>query len=321
MDTVTHERENLSRFSTDPMLDGTGKPIVATIRATDRAKFHALAEYPLLSAADIAALTDSDAKSITHRFNLLKRRPNMWVAVAAHQLDKPLESLHEPLIYTLTDRSTSLCLDHKVPVRTEEFTGPFDHRLDSIRVRASFALGAKHSATAEILSWQTLIEMGKIPAATLQAKSPTLIKINIVDKKGAYRNMMRADTFPFVIQGRQERPKRYFIMGIEIDRGTESIRSYGYNESHIRTKFAQWIYAFEHELWSQFGFPNGSVIFLTTSDARVHTMMDLLLSMTEHNPVLRRRFLFETYKSEVDAGLFTKPYQRAGLQPLLICQP
>src|ERR1051325_4517265 len=97
----------------------------------------------------------------------------------------------------------------------------------SCKVRASFELGTTNAF--RLITWPQLIEMGKIPERTLKSKTPHMFELGNV--------RFRPDTYPFVID---HGTSRYFILGVEVDCGTESIRSYDYSRSHIRTKFAHY---------------------------------------------------------------------------------
>jgi hypothetical protein len=85
-------------------------------------------------------------------------------------------------------------------------------------------------------------------------------------------NTLMPDGKPFAIR----RFFRWrFVLGMEIDRGTEPLTA-GRDRSSIRQKFENYAVCFHERIYAaHYGFPNAVVLFVTTSDTRLRSMMAL----------------------------------------------
>src|SRR5438105_2174555 len=123
------ERQRLSRFSTDPVLNSGGKPVVTKETPWFTNQLKAMARYPFITAEWLAALTGADADSITRSFKIAKREPNLYVRIADFQMKaKPLA---ETLVYQPAHRAEALLRKLDIEVQHEEFSGLGEHRLKS----------------------------------------------------------------------------------------------------------------------------------------------------------------------------------------------
>lgn len=275
-----------------------------TIRPPDIRKFEALARYPALTFPWLCAVAQCSTNN-TQRITELKHAG--YIKIIEAQLKKP--NFNERLAYELGEKAITLLTDRGYTIDRHEYTGQSDHRIMSCKVRASFELGT--TDRFKLYTWHQLIEMGKIPEKTLKSKTPYMFEI------GDAR--IRPDTYPFVID---HGSSRYFILGVEVDCGTESIRSYDYTRSHIRTKYQRYFTFLKERMYKDIlGFPDCLILFTTTSHARLTTMANLWLEFTESKPSLRDNIAFKVFKNEPTGWAMNEPWYLADGSTLKLDQP
>jgi hypothetical protein len=133
-----------------------------------------------------------------------------------------------------------------------------------------------------------------------------------------------ADARPFGLERTIDDKRSYlFFPGIEADCGTEPIDAGDPDRSSIAKKFAAYLAIVEQGVHrSHFGFPNFFVPFITTSGARMRSMMELLDRLTARQG--SKILLFKTFPSFTSAEkppaptghMLSEPWQRVGYPPL-----
>lgn len=264
-----------------------------TIRATDRAGIAALALYPFLPVNWLAPHFGLTLGSMESRVTELKNAGYIKVCDAQQEH----RNYNEPLLYEIDLYGETLLADAGLPTTTDEFTGPTLHRSMSAKVASSVLFGTTDQFIVEKIT-----------------DAPHLGFI-FKDKKIT----VRPDTFPLKIDHGEV---RYFILGIEVDNGTESIRSYDYTRSHISTKFGHYARYLEDRLYKKhLGFPDCIIPFTTTSPARMQTMQRLWLEFTEDHKHLRDKIIFKVFKDEPTGWVLSDPWQFADGELLFLNQP
>ena len=135
-----------------------------------------------------------------------------------------------------------------------------------------------------------------------------------------------ADARPFGLE-RMIDGKRSFLFfpGIEADCGTEPVDAADPERSSIAKKFAAYLAIAEQGIHrSHFGFPNFFVPFITTTSARLNSMMALVERLTGRQG--SKILLFKTFPSLTSADrpppagghMLTAPWQRVGHPPLAL---
>src|ERR1041385_147731 len=294
------EKKPLSRFSTQPVLNGEGKPVACKETPWLIRQLGVIARYPFLTAPYIAALSGADAQSVTQSFKIAKREPNMYVRIAEFQLRNPHLYLHSPLVYQLAHRGESLMRKHGIEANTGEWSGPPEHRLMSCKIRASFDIGLKERPDISLITWSTINDTG-----TVDPFIPTGLKNKATGKE----IRKRADCYPFIVQNGE---KRYRLLGIEADRDTESLNG------KVRDAFLCYLNILKEGTYLDHLYfdPPAYIPFVTVSQIHMRNMMQLLHAMTAETPKLRAFFLFKVFKDEPTGWALTEPWQRVDNEPL-----
>ena len=253
-----------------------------------------------------------------YRFHYL---PSHWIHAFAGgdklRVAKRLTALAEPPHSYLARRkdwykhavySRTVKADRILGEARERDRAPFAHRLLEDLVQASIELHAVTRPGLDLVRWPALANTGKVPQATIESKQPH----KLVLPSGA----LIPDGKPFAIR----RANHWrFILGKEIDRATEPLSS-GHDRRSIRQKFENYAICFHERIYAtHYGFPNAVVLFVTTSDARMRSMMALCESIigpcsylafaATRDWALEPRFPSPT-------GDLVGPFQRVGHPPL-----
>jgi hypothetical protein len=298
-----------NRFSYDPILDENGKPMVADIQPHDDRRFEALASFEYLTADYIAGLTGGDEKSVTHRFNILKRQPNRWIDIAAPQLANMKQHRHDFLAYSLSERAVKrLTREKHKEIRAHGCTGPFNHKLMTGWIRASFDIAEKiEKVAAQIIPFHVIKASS---AKTREDKAAHCITVSF--RYGGQTRPYRVfpDCYPFALETDQ-----HVLLFLETDCDSEAI------ENDLDLKLMRWISIFEQNLHRErYGFTKAYVLLVTTSPVHMQNIIKRLHKLTEHRPPLRKYFLFKRHPSPKSddrprptGHMLTEPWQRAGL--------
>lgn len=199
----------------------------------------------------IHAFVGGDAQRVSKRLGRLAREPHGFLVRR--------QARYKHAVYARTAKADDHLGDKRVRDRD-----PFAHRLLQDIVLASIALAVSRNPSLTFVPWLDLASTGKIPAATLDGTEPHAIPLQ--------SGKIVPDGKPFTIRaGNHWR----IVLGMEIDRGTEPLTSPQSRRS-IARKLEGYAECFSRQLYaSHYGFPNSVVLFVTTSAARMHSMMAL----------------------------------------------
>ena len=199
----------------------------------------------------VHAFTSGDELRLSKRLARLARDP--------HKFLERRQDWYKHSVYSRTTRA-----DRHLGERRVRDRDPFAHRLLQDLVQASIEIAVPADPLLRIVHWHELATSGKIPNPTIESAEPNSIALR--------SGKLIPDGKPFaIVSGGLWR----FVLGKEIDRGTEPLVGAGARRS-IRQKFTAYAECFEHRLYTtHYGFPNAVVLFVTTSEMRMKNMMQL----------------------------------------------
>ncbi len=316
MDSISHMEatKRSNRFSYDPVVKNDA-PHVAELQRLDDRRFEAMAPYEYLTADYIAALTEGDAKSVTHRFNILKREPNRWIDIAAPMIESGYAKKvyrNDFLAYSLSPKAKQRLKMRGNPMHSYGCSGPFVHKLMTSWVRASFDIAVNvEKAAAEIIPWHTVIESDKTPARL--DKTPHAIEVSFRYERENIKRKVFPDCYPFAVHN----DDGYTLLFLEVDCDSEAIRN------DLDLKLLRWLAILDQRLHNKrYGFTKAFVLIVTTSEVHMKNIMERLEELTEETPSLRKHFLFKRHPSlksddrpRATGHMLTEPYQRVGYPP------
>jgi hypothetical protein len=290
--------------------------------------FRLLARYRYLTIDDIHAFIGGNRKALSHHLNLLSRRPNLYLNRPEQQRCRA-DANYRPLIYELDARGIGVLREQGVPVFPRTHHRNFVHEVMSSRIMASFELGTLGNPALRIISWSEIVASGKTPEAIRNSARPTHMPVSFVFGGKEHHTEISADGKPFgIVYGSPEpKPTYRFFPGIEADTGTEPLESSDFERSSICKKFAAYLAIEEAQTFrTHFGFPNLFIPFVTTTIARMNSMMSLLRKLTDGRGSSKTLFTtFPSLNSPEEAMLSARnmlaiSWQRVGSEPLCLGQ-
>jgi hypothetical protein len=321
MDARTHDRN--SRWDREPVLSG-GKPRIAALTSRDIEAFKLLARYRYLPLDDIHAFVGGSLKGLGHHFNVLSRKPNLYIN-RPQQQRQHADANYRRLIYELDERGGRALQDCGIPFLPKRQIRNFAHELMACRIMASIELDASRSPHLRLITWSEILDNPKTPRALADAPRPTYIPVSFTLREQIHSTEISADGMPFGIERTKPDGSQlyFFFPGIEADTGSEPVESHDFERSSIYKKFAAYRAIAEQNIHtSRFGFPNFFVPIITNTEARMGSMMRCLERITDGQG--SKMFLFKTFRDSTAAEgiarpagyMLTEPWDRVGFAPL-----
>lgn len=307
-----------SRWSRDPVADRAGRPRAVYPTERDLEIFQLLIRYRYLPSDTIHAFVGGNSKALLHRLNLLSRKPNLYLSRPQQQRQNAAAN-YRPLIYQLDERGSKALQERGLPFLSKSKHHNFPHELMVAQITASIELGVKGNPSTKLITWPTILAHERTPLATRQSPTPAAIRVSYTLRGERRHDDVYADAQPFGLERRIDgKPSYLFFPGIEADCGTEPIDAGDAARASIAKKFAAYISIAEQGLHrTHFGFSNFFVPFITTTAARLQSMMLILDRITagRGSKILMFKMLPSfTAPERVPAGghILTEPWQRVG---------
>jgi hypothetical protein len=311
-----------SRWDDAPVLDGRGKPKVATITTRDIERIlMPLARHRYLPADYIHALAGGSFDALGNRLNLLSRQPNLYVTRPHQQRDSAAAN-HRYLIYELAEKGARILQRHGIELPRTRAPASFAHELMVGQVMTSFEIGAGETGL-RLITWPDILKSEHLPEATRSSPKPHEIPVSITLNGRQLDTHVIADAPPFGVARPHGNQTQFFLcLGIEADCATEPVDASDFARSSIAKKFALYLTIDANGIHrSHYGFPNFYLPFITTNTARLASVMNLLERMTKG--VGSKFMLFKTLphfasfeKPAPPSGrMLTEDWQRVGYPP------
>lgn len=323
MDIKLHTRN--SRWTRDPVMGRGGTARVICPIERDVEIFRLLVRHRYLPSNYIHAFVGGNEKALSHRLNLLSRKPNLYLTRPTQQRQRA-DANYRPLIYELDERGRRALRDRGIPVPVKKFRTNFVHDLMIAQIIASFELGVRENPSVRMISWSEIIASKNAPAALRDAPIPNAINVSYVFRGQSRTERIIADAEPFGLERVVDGKRSYlFFPGIEADCGSEPIDAGDSERSSIAKKFAAYLTIAEQGIHrAHFGFPNFFVPFITTTTTRMRSMMKLAQQLT--SDAGSKILLFKTFPSFASpeqpapptGHMLTEPWQRVGCPPLAL---
>jgi len=290
----THHRS--SRWSRDPVMGRNGAPLAVYPTERDIEIFKLLARFHYLPSDYIHAFVGGNPKALLHRLNLLSRKPNLYLARPAQQR-QCADANYRPLTYALDEAGARALRERDLPVPIKSSRHNFIHDLMIAQITASIELGARAHPSARLITWPEILANPTTPTATRQLPIPNAVRVSYSFRGETRFDQIIADARPFGLERTIDGKRSFlFFPGIEADCGTEPVDATDPERSSIAKKFAAYLAIAEQGIHrSHFGFPNFFVPFITTTAARLRSMMALVERITGKQG--SKILLFKTFPS------------------------
>jgi hypothetical protein len=325
MDATVEKRSRNSRWSRDPVIDRAGAAAVAYPTARDIEIFKLLVRFRYLPSDYIHAFMGGSEKALSRRLNLLCRKPNLYLA-RPHQQRQSADANYRHLVYQLDERGSRVLRERGMLFLPKSYHHNFSHEFMVGQVMASIELGTRENTDIRLITWPEILARETTPLATREAASPATIRVSYTLRGEPRSDDITADARPFGLERTIEGTRSYlFFPGIEADCASEPIDASDAARSSIAKKFAAYTAVAEQGLHRRhFGFPNFFVPFITTNQARLRSMMELLSRSTKGRG--SKILLFKSFPSFTSAEkpppatghVLAEPWQRVGFPPLCL---
>ena len=325
MDAMPQKYTRNSRWSRDPVVGHNGAPLAVYPTERDIEIFKLLARFHYLPSHYIHAFVGGNQKGLIHRLNLLSRKPNLYLARPPQQR-QCADANYRPLTYALDERGARVLRERDFLVPLKSSRHNFIHELMIAQITASIELGIRANPAVRLITWREILANPNTPAATPQLPIPNAIPVSYSFRGEIRSDHIIADARPFGLERTIDGKRSFlFFPGIEADCGTEPVDPTDPDRSSIAKKFAAYLAIAEQGIHrSHFGFPNFFVPFITTTSARLNSMMALVERLTGRQG--SKILLFKTFPSltSVDrppppgGHMLTAPWQRVGHPPLAL---
>jgi hypothetical protein len=300
MDATPRKHTRNSRWSRDPAIGRDGAAIAVYPTERDIEIFKLLGRFRYLPSDYIQAFVGGSEKGLSHRLNLLSRKPNLYLARPVQQRQNA-DANHRRLIYQLDERGSRVLRERGLSFLSKSYHHNFTHELMVAQIAASIELGTKENTDIRLITWPEILADERTPEQTRTSPTPAAIRVTYSLRGDTRSDEITADARPFGLERTIDGRRSYlFFPGIEADCATEPLDASDVDRSSIAKKFSAYAAIGDQGIFrSHFGFPNFFVPFVTTSSARLASMMELLDRLSGGRG--SKMFLFKTFPS------FTSP--------------
>jgi len=265
-----------SRWTTKPVTRGGELVSIRPNVPGDIEILKCLGRYTVLTAQDIAALTRRSYGAVIARLSLLKRVPHKMIAVHRTQLDSPRLYQSCAQAFHLTPRGISKLNEIGFEPLLRDSSSHFLHTLTESQLMASFEIGARE----RLVAFSEIRQSPCTPNGIKESGDHSLpIAFAHRGKQCDYR--LTPDGRPFAIEYLNGH-YRFFVL--EVDLRTEQLKWSDKDRQTIERKLIAYRNVLESGVYrTHLGFPNLTVLFTTTTMARLESMRELLASIGGHH--------------------------------------
>ena len=309
--------KRISRFGSDPVLNGSGKPVqaVMTERQTQLLAFLERNRYATFD--DIHAYLSGDPTALRYTIRVLKAKPNAYIKVCDQHVEE--RNLRRKIAYELDKRGIEFLRENGRVITDRRYVRNFAHAALASHATASIEAGISAAPNARLITWSEILASQNLPAATKRMEHPTGMRIAYEIEGIVCEKTVRADSPPFgIVLDLADRKKFRFFPGVEADTGTEPITVSDFERTSIFSKFKAYLAVEAAETYrTHFGFPVFYVPFVTTSASRMRSMMEELDRITDGRG--SKMLIFKVANRESTPGyLFGEPWERVGHDPIVL---
>jgi hypothetical protein len=146
--------------------DGEAVAVYPTQRDIEIFKLLVLFRY--LPTDYIHAFVGGSLKALSHRLNLLSRKPNLYLA-RPHQQRQCADANYRRLIYQLDERGSRALRERGLPFLLKSCHHNFNHELMVAQITASIELGTLQNPNVRLITWPEILASENTPKATRES--------------------------------------------------------------------------------------------------------------------------------------------------------
>ncbi len=308
--------KHYDRFSTAPVLNRNGKPVVAQMVDRQPRVLKALADHNQLNAGDILALVGGNKRALYDTLRVLKAEPNEYIRIVPEQVRA--RNLRGQLCYQLAPAGVRWLREHGHNANPPKRSYSLSHDAFASHAMVSLRAGVALQANARFVSSEEIQQHPKFPAAAKTSARNWAVP-------RPRKRWIYADSPLSAIELLIGERKVYRFFLLEADNGTsekgETIWPSDpdtYDGTSLYEKLEAYMPFINDAAYvGKWGIPHLYVLFVFRDAGRVKRTMDKFGSFGGS-----RFILFQLADTAAAPGyLFTRPWARVGFDPLFFNEP
>ena len=309
---------------------------------SDLAILQVLQEFPYLSLPYIAELLGYEKKTYLQGGKQIARYPYLRVRLKQLRKDggylkcpaqswNAANSRYRPAVYALTHKGKAELKERGLFRPSFKLGNDFAHDFGSCLVPASFKIGIRKNPSLRFISSEEIISHGACPESTRASPEPFTIPVHFMFtyRSGAsypIDTQKEHDWSPWGIGCALEngRERKIFFPGHEFDRSTEPLETDDADRASMKRHLLSILALLNNGYKKHFGLPSVYVPIVTIGEARLQSIMKLLLKLTDSRGSERVLFKhvddFSSFANFPPATghMLTEPWHRVGFPPFEI---
>ena len=308
--------KHYDRFSTAPVLNARGEPIVALMVDRQPLILKALADHNQLSADDVLALVGGNKRGLYDTLRVLKAEPNEYIRIVPEQVRA--RNLRGQLCYQLAPNGVRWLKEHGHNAAPPKRCYSLSHDAFASHAMASIRAGIAQQTNARFIGPEEIQQHPRFPTAAKTNSG----KWSIPHPR---KRSIHPDSPLCAIQLLIGSRKLYRFFLLEADNGAsgkgETIWPSdpgAYDGSSLYEKLEAYVpFTNEETFAKKWGIPNLCVLFVFRDASRMKRTMEKFASIGG-SPFI----LFQLADASAAPGyLFTRAWTRVGYDSLFLNQP
>jgi hypothetical protein len=255
--------------------------------------FALLTEFPYLPLPYIAELLGAPGRTYLQRGKSIFRYPGLRARLTRLRKDggylrcppqswQAANSRYRPAVYALAPKARTVLREHQQPGPVMPLGNDFAHDLGSCLVAASFRIGVSQDARLRFIPAREILAHPACPAPTRASPAPFDIPVTYTHGDRHIVGTKSHDWVPWGIGARltDGRERRIFFPGFEFDRSTEPLETADAGRASLQRHLLSILALLEGGYRAHFGLPAVFVPIITIGEARMRSIMRLVLKLT-----------------------------------------
>lgn len=316
-------------------VDFQPSPTPVVLTKSDLKLFSLLQEYPYLPLPYIGELLGASRKTYVQDGHEIVRYPSLRARLARLRKDggylrcppqswQAANARYRSAVYALTSKAKSVLAVEGPP--SIRLGNDFAHDLGCCLIAASFKIAVTQDTNLRFISYREILDHPACPDTTREAADPLAIPVSYRHGSELVTGTKVHDWSPWGIGLKlaDGRERRIFFPGHEFDRGSEPLETADPRRSSVVRHLLSILALLDDGYRKHFGLPAVFVPIVTIGEARMRSMMRLLLKLTDGRG--SRHILFKHIDDFASYAPFppatghmlTEPWERAGHDPYSI---
>jgi len=299
--------------------------------------FALLEEFPYLPLPYIAELLGARGRTYLQRGKTILRYPGLRARLTRLRKDggylrcptqswQAANSRYRPAVYALTHKAKKVLHERRQPCPAIPLGNDFAHDLGACLAAASFRIGVLPDPRLRFIGAPEILAHPACPAAVRESAAPFDIPVTYAHGDRTVIGTKSHDWVPWGIGARlaDGRERRIFFGGLEFDRSTEPLETADAGRASLQRHLLSILALLEGGYRKHFGLPAVFIPIVTTGEARMRSIMRLLMKLTGG---MGSKYILFKYVDDfasyapfppATGHMLTEAWERVGFEPYSI---